>query len=83
MYEVFKAMKSLDFEWKIFNPYHIIVRKKPENPSQEPVSSSYLMQVTVSPTLYMHIVFYQSVQASFQIDPRFHAEALKLSHLCR
>lgn len=38
MYEVFKAMKSLGFEWKIFNPYHIIVRKKPECSTHEPVS---------------------------------------------
>lgn len=30
-------MKNLDFEWKILNPYHVIVRKKPENPTYEPV----------------------------------------------
>ncbi|OZC08967.1 kinase domain protein [Onchocerca flexuosa] len=40
MYEVFKAMKSLGFEWKIFNPYHIIVRKKPENSTYEPPKMS-------------------------------------------
>lgn len=28
MYEVFRAMKTLDFEWKVLNPYHIIVRKR-------------------------------------------------------
>lgn len=28
MYEVFRAMKSLDFEWRTINPYHVIVRKK-------------------------------------------------------
>lgn len=42
MYEVFKAMKSLDFEWKVFNPYHVIVRKKPDNPTYEPVSFTFL-----------------------------------------
>ncbi|MCP9261155.1 5'-AMP-activated protein kinase catalytic subunit alpha-2 [Dirofilaria immitis] len=40
MYEVFKAMKSLDFEWKIFNPYHIIVRKKPESSTHDPPKMS-------------------------------------------
>uniref|UniRef100_A0A0R3RXA2 non-specific serine/threonine protein kinase n=1 Tax=Elaeophora elaphi TaxID=1147741 RepID=A0A0R3RXA2_9BILA len=40
MYEVFKAMKSLGFEWKIFNPYHIIVRKKPEYSTHEPPKMS-------------------------------------------
>lgn len=42
MYEVFKAMKLLGFEWKIFNPYHIIVRKKPECSTHEPVSVFFL-----------------------------------------
>lgn len=28
MYEVFRAMKSLDFEWKMLNAYHVIVRRK-------------------------------------------------------
>ncbi|CAK9302482.1 unnamed protein product [Gordionus sp. m RMFG-2023] len=28
MNEVFKAMKSLDFEWKIVNPFHLYVRRK-------------------------------------------------------
>ncbi|CAJ0565972.1 unnamed protein product, partial [Mesorhabditis spiculigera] len=36
MFEVFRAMKALDFEWKVLNPYHIIVRRKPENPTSEP-----------------------------------------------
>uniref|UniRef100_A0A0M3HST6 AdenylateSensor domain-containing protein n=1 Tax=Ascaris lumbricoides TaxID=6252 RepID=A0A0M3HST6_ASCLU len=37
MYEVFRAMKTLDFEWKVLNPYHVIVRKRPDNPTYEPV----------------------------------------------
>ncbi|VDN82532.1 unnamed protein product [Brugia pahangi] len=40
MYEVFKAMKSLGFEWKIFNPYHVVVRKKPECSTHEPPKMS-------------------------------------------
>lgn len=28
MYEVFRAMKALDFEWKIVNPFHVRVRRK-------------------------------------------------------
>lgn len=34
MLEVFRAMKSLNYEWKILNPYHIRVRccKSPEHP---------------------------------------------------
>jgi len=31
MSEVYRAMKTLDFEWKVINPYHVQVRRK--NPS--------------------------------------------------
>lgn len=31
MYEVYRAMKTLDFEWKVLNPYHVIVRRKSAN----------------------------------------------------
>lgn len=37
MYEVFRAMKYLDFEWKLLNAYHVIVRRRPKNPNQEMV----------------------------------------------
>ncbi|KAF8386797.1 aak-2 [Pristionchus pacificus] len=40
MFEVFRAMKTLDFEWKILNPYHVIVRKRPDNPASEPPKMS-------------------------------------------
>ena len=33
MYEVFRAMKTLNFEWKILNPYHVIVRKTVKDPT--------------------------------------------------
>ena len=28
MYEVYRAMKTLDFEWKTVNPFHLRVRKR-------------------------------------------------------
>lgn len=28
MMEVYRAMKALDFEWKVINPYHVRVRQK-------------------------------------------------------
>ncbi|ETN77901.1 hypothetical protein NECAME_10733 [Necator americanus] len=40
MYEVFRAMKSLDMEWKVLNPYHVIARKKPENSVVDPPKMS-------------------------------------------
>lgn len=40
MYEVFRAMKSLDMEWKVLNPYHVIARKKPDNPMSDPPKMS-------------------------------------------
>lgn len=46
MYEVFRAMKFLDFEWKLLNAYHVVVRRKPEDPDQEtPKMSLQLYQV--------------------------------------
>lgn len=27
MMEVYRAMKALDFEWKVINPYHVRVRQ--------------------------------------------------------
>uniref|UniRef100_A0A0N5AVL9 non-specific serine/threonine protein kinase n=1 Tax=Syphacia muris TaxID=451379 RepID=A0A0N5AVL9_9BILA len=46
MYEVFRAMKTLDFEWKILNPYHVIVRRRPGNlPCDPPKMSLQLYQV--------------------------------------
>lgn len=39
MYEVFRAMKFLDFEWKLLNAYHVVVRRKPKNPDVETVRS--------------------------------------------
>lgn len=40
MYEVFRAMKHLNFEWKILQAYHCIVRKKPTDSKIEVVNSA-------------------------------------------
>jgi hypothetical protein len=46
MYEVFRAMKYLDFEWKLLNAYHVVVRRKPKDPDEEtPKMSLQLYQV--------------------------------------
>lgn len=36
MHEVFRAMTSLNFEWKIINPFHVRVRRK------NPVTGSFV-----------------------------------------
>uniref|UniRef100_A0AC35TVQ5 Non-specific serine/threonine protein kinase n=1 Tax=Rhabditophanes sp. KR3021 TaxID=114890 RepID=A0AC35TVQ5_9BILA len=46
MTEVFRAMKQLDFEWKMLNAFHVVVRKKPSDPSHHmPKMSLQLYQV--------------------------------------
>ena len=46
MYEVFRAMKFLDFEWKLLNAYHVVVRRRPKNEHVEmPKMSLQLYQV--------------------------------------
>jgi len=46
MCEVFRAMKFLDFEWKMLNAYHVIVRRKPKDgQSDTPKMSLQLYQV--------------------------------------
>ncbi|KAF7638146.1 Non-specific serine/threonine protein kinase [Meloidogyne graminicola] len=48
MYEVFRAMKFLDFEWKMLNAYHVVVRRRPKDENQEmllPKMSLQLYQV--------------------------------------
>lgn len=43
MHEVFRAMTSLNFEWKIINPFHVRVRRK------NPVLGNYVS------VFYLHI----------------------------
>nr|ARR97160.1 5'-AMP-activated protein kinase catalytic subunit alpha 2 [Haliotis discus discus]QOS02267.1 protein kinase AMP-activated catalytic subunit alpha 2 [Haliotis discus hannai] len=53
MHEVFRAMKSLNFEWKIVNNYHVRVRKKNE------ISGKFTK---------MSLQLYQVDQKSFLLD---------------
>uniref|UniRef100_A0A915DVU3 non-specific serine/threonine protein kinase n=1 Tax=Ditylenchus dipsaci TaxID=166011 RepID=A0A915DVU3_9BILA len=46
MYEVFRAMKFLDFEWKLLNAYHVVVRRRPKDQESDmPKMSLQLYQV--------------------------------------
>jgi len=40
MYEVFRAMRQLEFEWRIINPYHVIVKRK-----GDPISPKMSLQL--------------------------------------
>ncbi|XP_021351298.1 5'-AMP-activated protein kinase catalytic subunit alpha-2-like isoform X2 [Mizuhopecten yessoensis] len=53
MHEVFRAMKTLDYEWKTVNPYHVKVRRK------NPGSCRYSK---------MNLQLYQVDQKSFLLD---------------
>ncbi|XP_033736754.1 5'-AMP-activated protein kinase catalytic subunit alpha-2-like isoform X4 [Pecten maximus] len=53
MHEVFRAMKTLDYEWKTVNPYHVKVRRK------NPGSGRYSK---------MNLQLYQVDQKSFLLD---------------
>ena len=45
MSEVYRAMKSLDFEWKMMNPYHVQVRRKNPGKAKYVKMSLQLYQV--------------------------------------
>nr|AFP95931.1 truncated protein kinase AMP-activated alpha-catalytic subunit-like protein variant 1 [Crassostrea gigas] len=53
MHEVFRAMKTLDYEWKIVTPYHVRVRRK------NPVSGRFSK---------MSLQLYQVDQKSYLLD---------------
>jgi len=53
MHEVFKAMKHLDYEWKIINNYHVRVRRK------NPITEHYTR---------MSLQLYQVDQKSYLLD---------------
>jgi len=40
MNEVYRAMKQLDFEWKVINPYHVQVRKKLKKEESEEIEAN-------------------------------------------
>ncbi|KAE8609789.1 hypothetical protein XENTR_v10011911 [Xenopus tropicalis] len=53
MAEVYRAMKQLDFEWKVVNPYHLRVRRK------NPVTGTYVK---------MSLQLYQVDNRSYLLD---------------
>jgi len=55
MSEVYRAMKTLDFEWKVINPYHVQVRRK------SPANSKY-----VKMSLQLYQVDYKSYLLDFK-----------------
>jgi 5'-AMP-activated protein kinase catalytic alpha subunit len=54
MHEVFRAMKTLDYEWKVVNPFHVRVRRK--NPMSEKLFTKMSLQL------------YQVDQKSYLLD---------------
>lgn len=40
MLEVYRAMKALDYEWKIINPYHVRVRRVNKSPDKQDMKMS-------------------------------------------
>jgi len=55
MSEVYRAMKTLDFEWKVINPYHVQVRRK------NPANAKY-----VKMSLQLYQVDYKSYLLDFK-----------------
>jgi len=55
MSEVYRAMKTLDFEWKVINPYHVQVRRK------SPANAKY-----VKMSLQLYQVDYKSYLLDFK-----------------
>jgi len=58
MNEVYRAMKSLNFEWKVVNPYHVLVRRRNE------VAKHY-----VKMSLQLYQVDYKSYLLDFKSLP--------------
>lgn len=47
MMEVYRAMKALDYEWKVINPYHVRVRHKNKLHDRFIMMSLQLYQVNI------------------------------------
>lgn len=47
MLEVYRAMKALDYEWKVINPYHVKVRHKNPIHDRFVMMSLQLYQVSI------------------------------------
>jgi len=70
MSEVYRAMKALDFEWKVINPYHVQVRRK------NPCSAKY-----VKMSLQLYQVDYKSYLLDFKslVEEEVAGQAMEIS----
>jgi len=59
MNEVYRAMKALDFEWKVINPYHVHVRRK------TPMDTKHFVKMS----LQLYQVDYKSFLLDFKSLP--------------
>ena len=57
MSEVYRAMKALDFEWKIMNPYHVQVRRKDPGTAKYVKMSLQLYQVYINIISLIFVLF--------------------------
>uniref|UniRef100_T1HLY3 non-specific serine/threonine protein kinase n=1 Tax=Rhodnius prolixus TaxID=13249 RepID=T1HLY3_RHOPR len=69
MNELFKAMKSLDFEWKLVDSYHVHVRtKKPNTKDKYIVISLQLYQIDKK----YNLIDFKSISSDLEIPPVTH-----------
>merc|ERR1711982_155449 len=68
MREVYRAMKTLDFEWKVINPYHVQVRRK------NPCSEKY-----VKMSLQLYQVDYKSYLLDFKSLVEEESQGMEIS----
>jgi len=72
MNEVYRAMKSLDFEWKIVNPYHVRVRRKCPMDGKHAKLSLQLYQVDYK----SYLLDFKSLSCEEQENPSASVEIL-------
>jgi len=68
MSEVYRAMKTLDFEWKVINPYHVQVRRK------NPANAKY-----VNMSLQLYQVDYKSYLLDFKSLVEEESQGMEIS----
>ena len=73
MNEVYRAMKTLDFEWKVINPYHVHVRRKMDQ--HDNISKHF-----VKMSLQLYQVDYKSFLLDFKSLPNEEDSAAKQSN---
>ncbi|XP_021967995.1 5'-AMP-activated protein kinase catalytic subunit alpha-2 isoform X2 [Folsomia candida] len=75
MNEVYRAMKTLDFEWKIVNPYHVRVRRKSANNTKHAKMSLQLYQVDYK----SYLLDFKSLSCEEQDKENMHSSMEMLS----